>query len=98
MDPLKLYISANDKYDQNHYKSIIRDHGIDIQIADDIMDVTHYYYDSDNDNNDIKLEEQKMNSNWQLLRDPNFKFTMVTKVLGHENEDGYNSVKDWLWI
>ena len=21
---------------------------------------------------------------------------MVTKVLGHDNEDGYNSVKDWL--
>ena len=59
MDPFKLYISANDKYDQNHYKSIIRDHGIDIQIADDIMDVTHYYYDSGNDNNDIKLKSKR---------------------------------------
>lgn len=95
--PFKLYISANEKYDQNHYKTIIRDHGIDIQIADNIIDATHYYYDSDNGNNDIKLEEQKDEFKLAIIKGiPILNSQWLQKVLGHENEDGYNSVKDWL--
>lgn len=95
--PFKLYISANDKYDQNHYKTIIRDHGIDIQIVDNIMDATHYYYDSDNGNNDIKLEEQKNEFKLAIIKGiPILNSQWLQKVLGHDNEDGYNSVKDWL--
>lgn len=93
--PFKLYISANDKYDQNHYKTIIRDHGIDIQIVDDIMDATHYYYDSDNI--DIKEEEQKDEFKLAIIKGiPILNSQWLQKVLGHDNEDGYNSVKDWL--
>lgn len=95
--PFKLCISANEKYDQNHYKTIIRDHGIDIQIADNIIDATHYYYDSDNGNNDIKLEEQKDEFKLAIIKGiPILNSQWLQKVLGHENEDGYNSVKDWL--
>ena len=36
-----------------------------------------------------------MNSNWQLLRIPILNSRWLQKVLGHENEDGYNSVKNW---
>ena len=94
--PFKLYISANEKYDQNHYKTIIRDHGIDIQIVDNIMDATHYYYDSGNYNNDIKLEEQKDEFKLAIIKGiPILNSRWLQKVLGHENEDGYNSVKDW---
>lgn len=93
--PFKLYISANEKYDQNDYKTIIRDHGIDIQIVDNIMDATHYYYD--NGNNDIKLEEQKDEFKLAIIKGiPILNSQWLQKVLGHENEDGYNSVKDWL--
>jgi len=93
--PFKLYISANEKCDQNHYKTIIKDHGIDIQIVDNIMDATHYYYDSDN--NDIKEEEQKDEFKLAIIKGiPVLNSQWLQKVLGHDNEDGYNSVKDWL--
>ena len=93
--PFKLYISANEKCDQNHYKTIIKDHGIDIQIVDNIMDATHYYYDSDN--NDIKEEEQKDEFKLAIIKGiPILNSQWLQKVLGHDNEDGYNSVKDWL--
>lgn len=97
--PLRLYISSNDKYDQIHYKTIIKNHGIDIQIVDNVMDATHYYYDNDIIN--IEQEEQKNEFKLAIIKGiPILNSQWLQMVLGHEHDNEHyrntTSVKDWL--